>query len=122
KARRGNARDISGCGRRPATVHVGDFPGGIAVDARTNTVYVTGQVTNDVSVIDGRRCNADVTSGCGRKPVWVAAGPGARGIALNQRTDTVYVANTAVGTVSVIDGSTCTAAVHRGWRQAAMRT
>src|SRR5262249_2686050 len=43
-----NATDVTGCGRKPATIKVGDFPGGIALDSRTNTVYVTGQVTNDV--------------------------------------------------------------------------
>ena len=100
-------------------MRVGAFPGGIALDSRTNTVYVTGQVTNDVWVIDGRTCNARVPSGCAGRPARVAAGPGARGIALNERTDTIYVANTAVGTVSVIDGSSCNAMVHRGCRQAA---
>lgn len=118
-ASRCNAINVSGCGRRPATVQVGAFPGGIALDSRTNTVYVTGQVTNDVWVIDGRTCNARVPSGCTRRPARVAAGPGARGIALNERTDTIYVANTAVGTVSVIDGSSCNATVHRGCRRSA---
>jgi DNA-binding beta-propeller fold protein YncE len=72
-----------------------------------------------VWVIDGKSCNARVTRGCARTPVRVAAGPGARGIALNERTNTVYVANTAAGTVSVIDGSTCNATVHLGCRRAA---
>ena len=118
-ASRCNATDVSGCGRKPVTIRVGDFPGGIALDARTNTVYVTGQVTNDVWVIDGTSCNARVTGGCARPPERVAAGPGARGIALNERTDTVYVANTAAGTVSVIDGSTCNATVRSGCGQTA---
>jgi len=114
-----NATDVSGCGRRPATIRVGDFPGGIALDSRTNTVYVTGQVTDDVWVIDGKSCNARHAGGCARPPARVAAGAGARGIALNEKTDTVYVANTAAGTVSVIDGSTCNASVSSGCRQAA---
>jgi YVTN family beta-propeller protein len=118
-ASRCNATNTSGCGRRPGTIRVGAFPGGIALDSRTNTVYVTGQVDNDVWVIDGKRCNARVRSGCGSTPARVAAGPGARGIALNQRTDTVYVANTAAGTVSVIDGSTCNASVRAGCHQSA---
>jgi YVTN family beta-propeller protein len=118
-----NATNVTGCRRQPlATIRVGDFPGGIALDPRTNTVYVTGQVTNDVWVIDGKACNAHVRSGCARPPVRVAAGPGARGIALNSKTDTVYVANTAAGTVSVIDGSTCNATVHRGCGQSAPQT
>jgi DNA-binding beta-propeller fold protein YncE len=118
-ASRCNAMNTSGCGKRPATVRVGAFTGGIALDSRTNTVYVTSQVTSDVWVIDGRSCNARVKSGCARAPMRVAAGPGARGIALNERTDTVYVANTAAGTVSVINGATCNALVHRGCGQAA---
>ena len=69
--------------RRPCDV--GASPGGIALDSKTNTIYVTGQVGNDVWVIDGNACNARRTSGCARTPVRVAAGPGARGIALNQR-------------------------------------
>ena len=109
-----NSVTLGGCKRRPATVNVGETPGGVAVDARTNTIYVTGETSNDVSVIDGKTCNARVQSGCREKPIRVAAGLGARGIAVNQVTHTVYVANTAANTVSVIDGSACNASVHRG--------
>jgi DNA-binding beta-propeller fold protein YncE len=109
-----NATNVSGCRRRPVTVNVGETPGGIAVDRRTNTIYVTGESTNDVSVIDGRTCNARATSGCRQKPVHALAGAGARGIAVNEVTHTVYVANTAADTVSVIDGASCNATVHSG--------
>ena len=104
-----NAEVVTGCGRRPATVSVGRYPGGIAVNARTDTIYVTGQASNDVSVIDGRTCNGKVRSGCRVPPSRIAAGVGARGIAVDEVTDTVYVANTAANTISVIDGSTCNA-------------
>ena len=109
-----SASDVKGCRRKPATVNVGGYPGGIAIDTRTNTIYVTGQVSDDVSVIDGNTCNGHVHSGCRKAPLRVRAGAGARGIAINQRTDTIYVANTAAGDVSVIDGRTCNAAVHTG--------
>jgi YVTN family beta-propeller protein len=112
-----NASTVSGCGRRPVAVNLGEVPGGIAINTRTDTVYVTGQRTTDVSVIDGRTCNARTTSGCRRKPVRVIAGAGARGIAVNEKTNTVYVANTADDTVSVIDGRTCNASVHSGCRR-----
>jgi YVTN family beta-propeller protein len=112
-----NATDVSGCKRPPVTVNVGDTPGGIALDSKTDTIYVTGQVTDDVSVIDGKTCNARVTSGCRKRPVHVLAGIGARGIAVNEKTNTIYVANTAAGTVSAIDGSTCNATVTSGCRQ-----
>ena len=93
--------------RPPVTFDVGEAPGGIAIDRRTDTIYVTGQVSNDVSVIDGARCNARVTRGCRRRPARVRAGVGARGIAVNEATNTVYVANTGANTISVIDGATC---------------
>jgi len=109
-----NAANVTGCKRRPVTVDVGETPGGIALDSRTNTVYVTGESSNDVSVIDGRSCNARTTSGCREKPARVRAGAGARGIAVNELTHTVYVANTVDGTVSVIDGSACNGSVRTG--------
>lgn len=102
---------VSGCGRQPAIVEVGGFPGGIALDQATNTVYVTGQSSNEVWVIDGETCNDATSSGCRRAPAHVRAGLGARGIAVDEATDTIYVANTFADTVSVIDGATCNATV-----------
>jgi YVTN family beta-propeller protein len=112
-----NATDIHGCGRPQATIAVGQVAGGIALDARTGTLYVTDQVSGEVAVIDARRCNARVRSGCGSAPARVRAGAGARGIAVDEATDTLYVADTAAGAVSVIDGSTCNAVVHSGCGQ-----
>lgn len=114
-----NATNISGCRHRPATVNVGETPGGIAVNTKTDTIYVTGEASNDVSVIDGRSCNATTVSGCRRTPVHVLAGAGARGIAVNEATNTIYVANTVSNTVSVINGATCNATVHTGCGQRA---
>jgi YVTN family beta-propeller protein len=114
-----NGGNVSGCGRKPITANVGQTPGGIAVNTRTNTIYVTGEYSSDVSVIDGKTCNARVTSGCRTKPVHVLAGPGARGIAVNETTNTVYIANTAANTVSVINGASCNATVHTGCGQKA---
>jgi DNA-binding beta-propeller fold protein YncE len=108
------AGELRGCFRPPATIDVGAAPGGIAIDRRTNTIYVTGQASNDVSVIDGAQCNARVTRGCHGRPIHFRAGLGARGVAVNEATGTVYVANTAANTVSVIDGSTCNGKVHGG--------
>jgi YVTN family beta-propeller protein len=109
-----DAANVTGCRRAPARVDVGDTPGGIAVDSSTDTVYVTGQVSDDVSVIDAKTCNGRVRSGCSHPPARIRAGAGARGIAVNEATDTVYVANTGAGTVSVIDGATCNASVRTG--------
>jgi YVTN family beta-propeller protein len=114
-----NATDVGGCRRPQAAIAVGQVAGGIALDARTETVYVTDQLSGEVAVIDARTCNARVRSGCGAAPARVRAGGGARGIAVDEATDTVYVANTAAGTVSVIDGSTCNASVRSGCGQRA---
>jgi DNA-binding beta-propeller fold protein YncE len=114
-----DATNISGCRRPPVTVEVGQTPGGIAVDTRTDTIYVTGESSEDVSIINGVTCNASRTSGCRQRPLEAPAGAGARGIAVDESTDTVYVANTLAGTVSVIDGATCDAAVHSGCRRRA---
>ncbi|HEY3922578.1 MAG TPA: YncE family protein [Gaiellaceae bacterium] len=113
-----NASITSGCRRKPVSVNVGDTPGGVALNSRTNTIYVTGEASSDVSVINGMTCNAHTTSGCRQKPVRIAAGLGARGIDVNEATDTVYVANTAANTVSVIDGRTCNASVTSGCAKA----
>ncbi len=114
-----NATNVSGCRRRPITANVGETPGGIAINTRTDTIYVTGEYSNDVSVIDGTTCNATATSGCRQKPVHVLAGAGARGIAVNEVTNTIYVANTVANTVSVINGATCNATVQTGCSQRA---
>jgi YVTN family beta-propeller protein len=114
-----NATNVNGCRHKPITVNVGERPGGIAVNSRTDTIYVAGESSNDVSVLDGRTCNARATSGCRQTPVHVLAGSGARGIAVNEVTNTVYVANTAANTVSVINGATCNARVHAGCGQQA---
>ena len=118
-AARCNASDVSGCRRPPATVAFGDIAGGIALDAKTDTVYVTGQVSGDVAVIDAGTCNAEVRTSCRSVLARVLAGPGARGIAVDETTDTLYVADTAAGTVSVIDGSTCNASERSGCGQRA---
>ncbi len=80
----------------------------------TNTIYVTGETSNDVSVIDGKTCNGRDQQGCIRKPFRTPAGLGARGIAVDEQTETVYVANTGANTVSVIDAATCNGTVHSG--------
>jgi DNA-binding beta-propeller fold protein YncE len=77
--------------------------------------------TNTVSVIDGKTCNATVTSGCGNIPPTVAVGSGPDGLAVDQATDTVYVPdsnNGGLGVVSVINTATCNATDTSGCGQA----
>jgi len=110
-----------GCGKTPPTVTLSRSPSSgqvdAAVDQATDTVYVVSLSTNTVSVIDGKTCNATVTSGCGNIPPTVAVGSGPDGLAVDQATDTVYVANVNDNTVSVIDGATCNATVTTGCGQ-----
>jgi DNA-binding beta-propeller fold protein YncE len=123
-ARHCNAQDVSRCQGPWPTVTVGngrasDLPSGIAVDVRTDTVYVANVGANTVSVFNGATCNATVTSGCGQKPTEVPVGLQPITLAADPANHTVYVANfgaPALGgspgnstTVSMIDSATCNA-------------
>ena len=50
-----------------------------------------------------------MTSGCGQSPPAVVVGSGPDGVAVDQQTDTIDVANSGDNTVSVIDGASCNA-------------
>lgn len=112
-----NAHRHSGCGQKAPKVEVGGLPFALAVDQATDTIYVTNGFNSDgsfghtVSVINGATCNGSKHSGCGRTPVTTKVGPFPFGLAANQATNTVYVANNNNGdgpaSLSVIDGSTC---------------
>jgi DNA-binding beta-propeller fold protein YncE len=114
----------SGCRKAPATIKIGKGPAGVAVDQRTDTVYAATVAPNGaeaVSVINGATCNAMTTSGCRRKPPAVTVGTGSANynvaIAIDQATGTLYVANWAGNTLSMIDMATCNATVTRGCGQ-----
>ena len=115
-----NASHDAGCGQSWPTISIGDPPQTLAFDRDTNTLYTAngfdGQ--NTVSVIDGANCNATHHSGCGQIPATVVAGAGAFAVAVNEVTDTVYVANRDDGTVSVIDGASCNGSNTSGCGQA----
>lgn len=71
------------------------------VNAATHTVYVANQLTGTVQLINGATCNTSHPGGCRHIAAAVNVGkPGfsgsdAIGVAVNQATDTVYVANNA---------------------------
>jgi YVTN family beta-propeller protein len=111
-----NAAVTSGCGHPVATITVGNGPGLLDVNQATDTIYVPNFNDNTVSVINGARCNATNTTGCGATPpvITVPAQPGTT--AVDQSTNTVYV-STATGTVAVINGATCDATHHSGCGQ-----
>ena len=110
-----NTLDAAGCTPNPPAITTQLNPYAVAVNQATDTVYATnlqdvnGNPGNSVSVIDGATCNASVTSGCGNAPPTVTVGSAPFGVAVDQATDTIYVANAAVNTLSVIDGKTCNA-------------
>lgn len=113
---------LAGCGRHWPTVATGVTPQAIAVDTRTDTVYVANAdpdnngLGHTVSVLDGATCNATTTSGCHQKPGTVDVGHGPYALAVDEVTDTIYVANSNSATVSVISGRKCNATVRSGCR------
>jgi DNA-binding beta-propeller fold protein YncE len=110
-----NAQTTSGCGTTHGVVHVGAGTNQIAVSTATNTIYAPSAGPNfsgnTVAVINGATCDAADPSGCGQPAATVKVGAGPDGVAVNDLTHTVYVANNAdgdaPGTASLINSATC---------------
>ena len=113
-----NAQTTSGCGTTHGVVNVAAGTNQLAVSTATNTIYAPSAGANfsgnTVAVINGATCDAADLSGCGQPTATVKVGAGPDGVAVNDLTHTVYVANNAdgdaPGTVSVINGATCNGA------------
>ena len=119
-----NAFHTARCGQPPPSVTVGTYPSAVAVDPTTHTVYVANQgagSTGSVSVFDDRTCNTTDQSGCATLSTLHVPDGNADGIAVNSRTDTIYVATiTSDGgpdLISVFNGSTCDATATAGCGQ-----
>jgi YVTN family beta-propeller protein len=82
-----------------ATIPVGSFPEGVAVDPATHTAYVANSGAATVSVIDAATSTVTATIPVGTHPHGVGADP---------VTHTAYATNYNDGTVSVIDEATST--------------
>jgi YVTN family beta-propeller protein len=89
------------------TIAVGAFPTGIAVNAVTNTVYVTSINSQSMSVIDGATDTVTATL--------ISVGTNPNAVAVNPVTNKVYIADDCGGELSsgapvqnltVIDGAT----------------
>jgi YVTN family beta-propeller protein len=115
-----NARNTSGCGQSSPTVAVGNSPIPLALNPGTHSLYVGNNGDNTVSVVDAATCSAEVASGCGQNPPIIQVKDSPYSLAVDQRTNTVYVANTGneifstgiantTSSVSMIDGSACNA-------------
>jgi DNA-binding beta-propeller fold protein YncE len=97
-----NGTNTAGCGRHFAPVTVGGLPNQIAVDVRTGTVYIADEGSAAVSVLDGARCDAAVTTGCGAAREQ-AVGSTPVDVTISPDTDTVYVTDTfQPGALSVL--------------------
>jgi DNA-binding beta-propeller fold protein YncE len=116
-----NGHDGRGCGQVPHTVKVGSGAFWVAVDQASHTVYVAnfgnGFNQGSVSVIDGARCNARITSGCRRIPPAVPTGIAASFVAVDSMLHTVFAVNHADNTLSAINIRTCNGKVTSGCRQ-----
>ena len=141
-----DAINTAGCGQVPGSIAFGSSGGApgdsepnIAVDQVTNTIYATD--TYDFSttwsspglyMINGANCDAAHMS-CGQAPVLMplrlsstsATGPGTApwGVAVDEATDTVYVALLSGGDyaadVAVVNGASCNGYTTRGCNQVA---
>ena len=99
-----------------ATARVGSGPLAATVDERTDTVYVMNGNDGTVSVLNGARCNARVTRGCGEPLATIKVGGFPVAAAINPATGTLYVASPK-GDIFVIDAGGCNAVTTRGCTQ-----
>jgi DNA-binding beta-propeller fold protein YncE len=98
-----NGTHTAGCGEHFPTMATGRSPLLAAVDTATGQVYVTDFSSAGVTVLNGSRCNASVTSGCGGPLREQPVGSQPFGLAINPRTGTVYVGNTfQAGSMSIL--------------------
>ena len=118
--------------RRPVTQRLGpavtwwrpppaDNPLGAAVDPTTDTVYVMNSPASGdstIGLLDGRTCNATVTSGCRHVEATIPLGVNAFIVAgaVDAATRTLYVASATHG-VYVVDIATCNDRVTTGCTQ-----
>ena len=116
-----NAANLAGCASAPfGTVTVPDPGFGdhilfVVVDVPLHTVYAILQKDDAVLVIDANVCNGTNPSGCtALVPAQIHTGGDPESISLDERTQTLYVANQIDNAISVIDASRCSAVVTLG--------
>ena len=112
-----NANVITGC-RVRARVAVGPSPLDAVLDEQTDTIYVINgtPTSGSVSVVNGARCNATVTSGCKQAVATIKTGTSTVAGALDPKTHTLYAVSIK-GEVFVINVARCNAITTTGCRQ-----
>jgi DNA-binding beta-propeller fold protein YncE len=120
-----NGTNHTGCGHLAATANVGDFPFGAVVNDRTHTLYVVNDFNGDapgtLSVINTATCDGTHTAGCRRHFPTAATGRGPIAIALDTRSDKVYVTDFSAAAVTILNGARCNAEVTHGCGRATER-
>lgn len=109
----------AGCGHTLATIPVGSGPDGIAIDAVTHTAYVTNANDNTVSVIDTATCNAQTQAACSQVPATTSVGAYPQQLAIDDATQTAYVADLNSSALSLVDIAKCNALTTTGCAAAA---
>ncbi len=102
-----NKDNLAGCNQTWATVNVGNAPRFIGINKISNTIYVSNIDDNTLSVIDGATCSGQITSGCMQPQPTTPTGAAPYQVAVDETTNTIYVANLNDNTVSVINGDVC---------------
>jgi DNA-binding beta-propeller fold protein YncE len=92
----------------------GQDPIGVVADPSLETLYVVNGGSNTLAVINTATCNASDYSRCNSAPTLVPVPGGPEFLALDSATQTVYLADTTTGTVSVFDAQTCNAHTTKG--------
>jgi DNA-binding beta-propeller fold protein YncE len=111
-----NAKVASDC-RVAARARVGHGPLAVAVDEKTDTIYVangTPKSAGTVSVLNGARCNARTASGCGRTPPTVTTGAQAAFATVDHALHTVFAINQGDDTLSAVNTRTCNGTLRSG--------
>jgi DNA-binding beta-propeller fold protein YncE len=109
-----NGTTGTGCGHAPRAITVGSGAWWVAVDQASNTVYAANNNDGTVSVINGARCNARVTSGCSSTPPTVTTGANPQFVAVDTSSGTVFTVNQGDNTLSAINTRTCNGTVTSG--------
>ena len=86
-------------------------PTSLAVDAASDTVYLSDGPNNRIEYFSGANCNASVTSGCSTTPATVSVGGDPVSLAVDDAAGSLYVANagtvgSSTGGVSVVSLTT----------------